>query len=186
MNRYQTVTGIVVNKKITKESDLFVSLLTPNNGKIVALAKGAKTIKSSRLSSLQLANTIKAQIYQKNNFNWLSETQTINSFLNSSTSLTQINLTFYFLEIVNSLIAENQQINEVFNISQNIIKSISKNDIISFINFEIKFISTLGFGIPQEIISAFNKKEYKKTQNLLRHYFENITEKKFESTKLFK
>ena len=99
MNRYQTVIGIVINKKTTKESDVFVSLLTTNNGKIVALAKGAKTIKSSRLGSLQLANTIKAQIYQKDNFNWLSETQTIDSFLTPSTSLTQINLIFYYIRI---------------------------------------------------------------------------------------
>ncbi|HAP38020.1 DNA repair protein RecO [Candidatus Shapirobacteria bacterium RIFOXYD1_FULL_38_32] len=186
MNRYQTVIGIVINKKTTKESDVFVSLLTTNNGKIVALAKGAKTIKSSRLGSLQLANTIKAQIYQKDNFNWLSETQTIDSFLTPSTSLTQINLIFYFLEIVNSLIAENQHIEGVFEISQNIIKSIYQNKVISFIKYEIKFIATLGFGVPKEITTAFSNKEYKKTQNLLRQYFENITEKKFESTKLFR
>ena len=108
MEKYQNTIGIVINKKTVKETDLLITLLTPKNGKIIALAKGAKNIKSSRLSCLQLGNTIKAQIYQKNDYLWLSESKTIISFLRQNKSLTQINLLFYFLEILNQLIAENQ------------------------------------------------------------------------------
>ena len=59
MDKYQSTVGIVINKKTIKETDLLVTLLTPKNGKIIALAKGAKNIKSSRLSSLQLGNIIR-------------------------------------------------------------------------------------------------------------------------------
>ena len=77
MERYQSTLGIVINKRTSKENDLLVTVLTPKSGKIVALAKGAKNIKSSRLGNLQLGNTIKIQLYQKNDFNWISETQNI-------------------------------------------------------------------------------------------------------------
>ena len=81
MDRYTSTVGIVINKKTSKESDLLITILTPKLGKIVALAKGAKNIKSSRLGNLQLGNTIKVQLYQKNDFTWISESQNLIPFM---------------------------------------------------------------------------------------------------------
>ena len=186
MDRYQSTIGIVINKKTVKEADLLVTLLTPRQGKIIALAKGAKNIKSSRLSSLQLGNTIKVQLYQKNDFLWLSEAQTVNPFLQSEKNLTQLNLLFYFLEILNRLIAENQQIENIYQISQEIIDAINQNQLNRYIKNEIIFIETLGFGVPNEINQYFQKKDYKTTQQLIKGFFESIIEKPLESNKLFK
>ena len=186
MERYQSTLGIVINKKTSKEADLVITLLTPKLGKIVALAKGAKNIKSSRLGNLQLGNTIKVQLYQKDNFYWLSESQNISPFLQTNKSLAQLNLLFYFLEIVNQLIAENQQIEKVFDISQNIINAINKNLLNSYIQNEINFLEVLGFGVPNEIKENFAKKDYKTSQKLIKRFFESIIEKPLESNKLFK
>lgn len=186
MERYQSTLGIVINKKTSKEADLVITLLTPKLGKIVALAKGAKNIKSSRLGNLQLGNTIKVQLYQKNNFNWLSESQNIIPFMQSDKNLAQLNLLFYFLEIVNQLIAENQHIEKVFDISQNIINAINKNLLNSYIQNEINFLEVLGFGVPNDIKENFVKKDYKTSQKLIKRFFESIIEKPLESNKLFK
>jgi len=185
MDKYQNTIGIVINKKTVKETDLLITLLTPKQGKIVALAKGAKNIKSSRLSSLQLGNTIKVQLYQKNDFLWLSEAKTITPFLQSEKNLTQINLLFYFLEILNRLIAENQHIDHIYQISQEIIDAINQNQLNRYIKNEIRFLETLGFGVPDEINQYFQKKDYKTTQQLIRRFFESIIEKPLESNKLF-
>jgi len=186
MDRYLSTLGIVINKKTSKEADLVITLLTPKIGKIVALAKGAKNIKSSRLGNLQLGNTIKVQLYQKNNFNWLSESQNIIPFMQTDKNLTQLNLLFYFLEIVNQLIAENQHIEKVFDISQNIINAINKNLLNSYIQNEINFLEVLGFGVPDDIKENFAKKDYKTSQKLIKRFFESIIEKPLESNKLFK
>jgi len=186
MDKYRNTIGIVINKKTIKETDLLITLLTPRNGKIVTLAKGAKNIKSSRLSSLQLGNTIKAQLYQKNDFLWLSEAKTITPFLQSEKNLTQINLLFYFLEILNRFIAENQQIENIYQISQEIIDAINQNQLNRYIKNEILFLEALGFGVPNEINLYFQKKDYKTTQQLIRGFFESIIEKPLESNKLFK
>ncbi len=185
MERYQSTLAIVINKKTSKESDLVITLLTPKIGKIVALAKGAKNIKSTRLSNLQLGNIIKVQLYQKDNFNWISESQNIFPFLQTNKSLTQLNLLFYFLEIVNQFIAENQQIENIFQISQNIISAINKNQFTLYIQSEIKFLEVLGFGVPSEIQTSFSQKDYKTTQKLIQRFFESIVEKPLESNKLF-
>jgi DNA repair protein RecO (recombination protein O) len=186
MDKYQNTIGIVINKKTIKETDLLITLLTPNNGKIIALAKGAKNIKSSRLSCLQLGNIVKAQLYKKNDYLWLSESQTITPFLQHDKNLTQINLLFYFLEILNRLIAENQQIEGIYQISQEIIDAINQNQLNRYIKNEILFLEKLGFGIPNEINQYFQKKDYKTTQQLIKGFFESIIEKPLESNKLFK
>jgi recombinational DNA repair protein (RecF pathway) len=150
------------------------------------LAKGAKNIKSTRLGNLQLGNTIKVQLYQKNNFNWISDSQNISPFLQTQKNLAQLNLLFYFLEIVNQLIAENQQIESIFQISQNIIMAINKNQVKQYIQNEINFLELLGFGLPPEIKQSFFKKDYKSSQKFIQRFFESITEKPLESNKLFR
>jgi len=186
MERYQSTLGIVINKRTSKEADLLITILTPKSGKIIALAKGAKNIKSSRLGNLQLGNTIKVQIYQKDSFNWISETKNIHPFLQTNKNLAQLNLLFYFLEIVNQLIAENQHIEGIFEVSQNIIESINKNLISKYIQNEIRFLELLGFGVPIEIKNNFIQKDYKTSQKLIKRFFESIIEKPLESNKLFK
>lgn len=186
MDRYKNTEAIVINHHHSKEQDLLVTFLTPYDGKIVALAKGVKNIKSSRLGSLQLGNIIKVHLYQKNDFLWVSESKSIDHFLQNDKNLTQLNLLFYFLEIANRLIAENQHIDDIYSISKNIIKSINNNQIYSYIKNEILFIKTLGFGLPEEIVTAFNQKKYRNCQQLIKQYFESIIEKPLESNKLFK
>lgn len=186
MDKYKTTECIVINHRNLKENDSLITLLTPRNGKIVALAKGVKNIKSRRLGSLQLGNIIKAHLYQKNDFLWISETETLNQFLQTKKNLAQLNLLFYFLEIINRFIAENQQIDNIYQISKNVIQSINYNQIIKYIKNEILFLETLGFGVPPEIKSNFLKGDYKKTQSLIKKFFESIIEKPLESNKLFK
>jgi DNA repair protein RecO len=186
MDRYHSTLGIVINKKTVKETDLLVTLLTPKDGKLIALAKGAKNIKSSRQSSLQLGNIVKTNLYYKNEYVWLSEAKTLEPFLQSDKSLAQINLLFYFLEILNRLIADNQQIEGIYQISKNIIDAINNNHVGLYIKNEILFLETLGFGVPDDIVSYFNKKDYRTTQQLIKRFFESIIEKPLESNKLFK
>lgn len=186
MDRYTSTVGIVINKKTSKESDLLITILTPKLGKIVALAKGAKNIKSSRLGNLQLGNTIKVQLYQKNDFTWISESQNLIPFMQTDKNLAQLNLLFYFLEIVNLFVAENQHIEKMFDISQNIITAINKNLISQYIQNEINFLEVLGFGVPHDIKENFANKDYKTSQKLIKRFFESIIEKPLESNKLFK
>jgi DNA repair protein RecO (recombination protein O) len=186
MPRYFSTTAIVINKKNVKESDLLVTLLTPSLGKIVAIAKGIKSIKSSRLGTIQLGNLIKAHLYQKNDFLWLSESQTIVSFLQTDKNLSQLNLLFYFLEIINHFIAENQNIEGVFDISCRLVDAINRNQVKTYIHNEILLLHTLGFGTSKEVTESFDQKNYRLCQKLLKSYFESIIEHPLQSNKLFR
>jgi len=185
MEHYQNTLAIVIKTIVVRESDILVTLLTPSLGKIVCLAKGAKNIKSSRLGSLQLGNIIKANLYQKNERLWLSESIAVSQFLRNSKNLTQLNLLFYFLEILNHFVAENQQINDVYQISEKLIKSINDNQLAHFIQNEIDFINTLGFGLPKVIKDNYQQKNYIHSQKLIKQFLESIIDRPLQSSKLF-
>lgn len=186
MEHFQNTLGIVIKTKTVKESDILVTLLTPRLGKIIALAKGAKNIKSSRLGSLQLGNIILAHLYMKKDFLWLSESTTLSQFLHTKKNLTQLNLLFYFLELLNYFVAENQQLTNIYQISEQVITAINHNQLALFIKYEIEFIRQLGFGLPENIEDSFQQKDYIKAQNLIKRHLESIIEKPLESNKLFK
>ncbi|HPD44939.1 MAG TPA: DNA repair protein RecO [Candidatus Woesebacteria bacterium] len=186
MSKYKTVQGIVINKKPTRDNDLIITLLTPNEGKIVCLAKGARSIKSHRLGHLQLGNILKVSIYQKGDFRWLTESQTLQAFLQTPKKLVQLNLLFLFLEFINQLVPENQINPGLYQICQKIIKAIDKNQFKSYINYEINLIQLLGFGTPPEIINAYQANELKTAQNLIKNFLESIIEKPVKSNQLFR
>lgn len=186
MEHFQNTIGIVIKTKTVKESDIIVTLLTPNLGKITALAKGAKNIKSRRLGSLQLGNIIRAHLYQKNDYLWLSESATLSPFLHTKKNLTQLNLLFYFLELLNYFIAENQQLTNIYQISENVISAINHNHLPLFIKYEIEFVRQLGFGLPQTIETSYHQKNYIHTQKLIKLHLESIIEKPLESNKSFR
>lgn len=186
MNRYRSSTGIIINLRNSGDADLFVTLLTAHSGKITALAKGVKTLKSHRLRSLQLGNIIKAQIYQKNDFQWLSEATTTSQFLHTKKNLTQLNLLFYFLEILNQFLAENQHIPGIYAESEAIIKSISGNNLTALIKHEINFMELLGFGVPDSIHTAYHRFDLVDCQKNIKNFLESILEKPLQSSRLFK
>jgi DNA repair protein RecO len=186
MDRYQNVLAIVIGKKTYRDQDLIVTLLTKDIGKIFAIAKGVKNIRSRRLGTLQLGNQVKISLYQKDQRYWVNESATIDSFLSEPKNLAQTNLLFYLLEIINCLVAENQQIEGVYQKTSLAIKAISQNRVPQFIQNEIELLRDFGFGIPPEIDRSFAAKDFKTTQRLIKVFTESIIEKPLESNKLFR
>lgn len=185
MTPFLNTLALVVNKKVTKEADLLVTLLTPRHGKITALAKNAQTITSSRLGCLQLGNIVKVHLYKKNDFFWLSQGQTITPFLKNSKNLSQINLLFYLLEIINQVIADRQHLDQVFETCSQIIQAINRNQAAAYLKNEIKLISLLGFGLPDSISLAFAQKNYPQTQKAIQIHLETILDHPLRSPRLF-
>ena len=186
MPSYSNTQGLVINKRTYQDNDLVITMLTQNLGKIVVKAVGAKNIKSSRLSTLQLGNIIRCSIYEKNGQYWLSESLTVSSFLTHRKSLTQHNLLFYFLELINQLVAENQDTPGMYKLSTNIVNAINNDNVKSYIGNEIALIKLLGFGIPPEIQQYYSQANYKSCQKYIKNFLESIIEKKLESNRLFR
>lgn len=185
MERNTNTHAIVIKKQRRGEGDLLLTLFTPKLGKINCLAKGVQSLKSRRLGHLEIGNIIKVSLYQKNNYWWLSESESQLSFLHHSQKLTQINLLFYFLEIANQLLPQNENQEEIYLILVKIIESISQDQFNLFIKYEILFLEALGYGIPPEIRENYGKQDYRNVQKLIKNYCESIIEKPLISNRLF-
>lgn len=180
MNRFQTTPGLVINRRSRLNCQL-VTLLTPQLGKIEVLLKHGR-----RWSKLQLGNIVKAQIYHKDGFFWLSEVETNSSFLTSTKSLSQLNLLFYFLEITNRLVASNQHTDYLYQLAIQAINAIQTNDFKSFILTEMSLLKILGFGLPSSITASFNNSQFQDCQKQLHRCFESLIEQPLESPRLFR
>lgn len=185
MSKFVTTTAVVINKHRQKEGDLLITIFTPNLGKINCIAKGAQSLKSRRLGHLEVGTIVKVSLYDKNSYYYLSESESISPFLHQSSTLIQINLLFYFLEIVNILIPFEQKQPELYDLMVKVIEAISQNHFSLFIKQEIIFLEKLGYGLPPEISVSFNNKDYKNTQMLIKKYCESIIERPLTSSKLF-
>ena len=185
MPRYLNTLAIIINHRQSLESDQIVTMLTPELGKLSVTAKGSSSIKSHRRGSLELGNIIKTQLYEKNDRYWLTDVVVVNHTLATAKSLTQLNLVFYFLEIINHFIAENQQIDNVFTILQLLLMSINDNNFHELVNQEINLLKVLGFGIPQVIIDTYQQKKLPECQKQIKQFLESIIEKPLNSSKLF-
>ncbi|MEK7527741.1 MAG: DNA repair protein RecO [Patescibacteria group bacterium] len=179
-----TTEAIVVNLQNRGEKDILVTLLTPNHGKIFVKAAGVKSIKSSRGANLQLGNIAKISLRQNNGIYWLSECLATDSFLFHKKKLIQLNLLFYFLEIVKNFTPENESSPKIFFLAKEIITNLSSDHLVPFISRQIDFLEALGFGIPDNIRQNLTLKKYHLVQKDLISYFENILEKPLQSKRL--
>jgi len=180
---YQKTVAIVINKRQYKETDLIITVLSQDLGKVSFIAKGANNSKSNRVSSLQLGNTISIQLYQKGDIYWLSETRTVKNFIKTSKNLNQLRLLFFYLELINQLIADHQLIDNVYQISLKAVYSIEKGSLKSFVDSQIDLLNLLGFGIPKPILTYQQNRSYLACQKLLIKHFESIIEKPISSIK---
>lgn len=154
-----------------------MTILSDHLGKISFIAKGANNSKSARVSSLQLGNIISVQLYQKNDIYWLSEVKTIKNFIKQSKNLNQTNFLFYFLELLNYTVADNQHIDQLFEISCHTIKSIEDKSLDKFIKNQIKLLDLFGFGVPSNIIDKLQHRQYIDCQKDIIKHVESIIEK---------
>lgn len=181
---YIKTKAIVINKKAYKENDVLVTALSQNLGKIFFIAKGASSHKSHRNATLQLGNLIQIDLYQKNDFYWLSDSKTIKNFIKTDKSLNQIKYAFYFLEIINQLVAQDQDTLNLFDKSIKIFEAIETKSFSKYVDYQIDFINMLGFGIPNEISKLQQQKKYPSCLEKLIDHIESIIQNPLQSSKI--
>jgi DNA repair protein RecO (recombination protein O) len=99
MSRTNSITGIILKKRIFMESDLFVTILCDDGNRVECLVKGANG-KSKRRSHLDLMNQIQGQVYQSKNYLYLQEVRTKKSFSTLKQNLEMIMRMQVIFEII--------------------------------------------------------------------------------------
>jgi DNA repair protein RecO (recombination protein O) len=98
--------GIVLKYTNLGEADKILTILTRNNGKIKAIAKGCRKPKSSLLSSSEVFVFSEFVLYKGNNFYHISQAVTRETFYNIRKDLLRLSYATYFTELAEAVSEE--------------------------------------------------------------------------------
>ena len=98
--------GIVLKYTNLGEADKILTILTRNNGKIKAIAKGCRKPKSSLLSSSEIFVFSEFVLYKGSNFYHISQAVTRETFYNIRKDLLRLSYATYFTELAESVSEE--------------------------------------------------------------------------------
>lgn len=140
--------GIVLRQINFNESDKILTIFSKENGKIQAIAKGARRPKSNLLSSTQTFTYGEYTFYKGRNFYHINQGDVIQSFYSIREDLNKLAYGTYLIELVDAGIVEEEANEKLF---QLLIKSLStlidmnKDFLKLVIAFELKYASFIGY-----------------------------------------
>jgi len=114
MRGFLKTDAFVIGQKELGEKDKIITLLTENNGKIKVFARGIRSVKSRRMGSLQTGNKIEASLSRKDDQFYLGEIELLQSYENIKKSLVLNAGLLSICELVNNLLAENEENMEAY------------------------------------------------------------------------
>ena len=120
--------GVVLKRSNFGETDKILTIFTKELGKIKALAKGVRKIKSHRAPHLELFNQVEIYVHHGQTFDLLTEAKTINNFSNLKSDLKLSGYLFYISEILDKILPENQPHEEVYISLLNCLRNLSDNE----------------------------------------------------------
>ena len=91
--------GIVLESKPLGEADLMVTLLTSNEGKLRAVARGARKTTSKLVGHLEPLNRVDMSVARGKEFQYVSQAQVLENFLPLKTGLSGVTRGLYMAEL---------------------------------------------------------------------------------------
>lgn len=145
--------GIIIKRMNFGEKDKILTLLTRSRGKIKTLAKGIRRVNSRRAGNVELFNFTQVHLAVGHTFNILTEAKLLETFPSLRTDLKKSSVAFYFSELADRFVPEEQENREIFGALLRSFRNLNHlGDIsIDFIqNFEREMLELTGFGQEKE------------------------------------
>jgi DNA repair protein RecO len=156
-------TEAVVLKTINyRDRSKIVTLYTQSHGKIKAVAKGVRDVKTRWGGVLQPMAYINAHIYYKENrgLQLISGAEYLTVFHDIYDNTDKMNIGFRLIELLDKTTAENHEIDGLFELltsTLNYLNDATKNFVNLLFNFEFRLAKLLGFGINLDILNSRNR-----------------------------
>ena len=141
------VKGLVLRTVDLKESDRLLTIYTEEQGIVTALAKGARSLKSRKMSSTQQFCYSSFILYGESDKYWVKEASLIESFFGIRNSIEGLALAAYIVEVLTDVGVEDKEV-DLLRLALNSLYAISsgKYDLNKVkAVFEMRAMSILGF-----------------------------------------
>ncbi len=168
--------GIVIKRRNYNEADRIITVFSKKSGKISIKASGVRRITSRRSPHIELLNYSVFSLHQGRNMPVLTEVESLENYSLLKKDLKRIGLAYHICELIDGLCAENQENPHIFDLLQNTLKKLSKEENLSDLiyKFEIELLILLGFHTPNSAALKIN------TQGII----ENILERKLKTRQI--
>ncbi len=145
--KFQTYTGIIINRRSVADNDRFLTIYTAELGKISVYARGIRSMKSKRGNSLDLFSQIKFQVIEKGEHKTLTHVELLNGHKDSKTELKHISRLFQIGELIDRLTAEEEPGIDIYQLLVTAFAHLSHFDTPEYLyRFKKKLLSHLGYG----------------------------------------
>lgn len=157
--RYLLTKALIIKKQASGENDWFLTLFSPELGKIQALSRSSRKILSHKGSRLDPLNLCTFQLYKKNDRYWVTECQTDDTFPNIKNDLEKSLLAFTVLELLLRTVQEDEDNRQLFALTVHALESLSREKNELFLEeFKIKLLKLAGSWPDLSICDGCQKK----------------------------
>lgn len=145
-SRYFSTTGIILRKQQSGEHDWFLTIFSPEYGKIQAISKASRKITSHKGSHLDPLNLCVFQFYQNGTRLLLTECRTERVHINLKSNLERSLIGLALSELIIKSVHPEQENPELFSIFINTLEQLEKAELspLQLAEFKIKLLKNAG------------------------------------------
>lgn len=138
--------GVVIKRRKFSEADKILTIFSADLGKITAISKGVRKIKSKMAGSLEPFNIVNFNLYHGQTFFTITGVQITESFENIAKNLQKTSKAFYLGELIDKFFEDEERAKTAYKIFVEALRYLDENDDDLVIRiFELKIIEEAGF-----------------------------------------
>lgn len=140
-------TGIVLQRRNLGEADRLVTLLTPDRGKVVLLAKGARKVTSRKAGHLELFTHVRVQVARARTWDIITQAETLHHYPHMRASLPRMAHAYYMAELLLHFAPEEQSDRPLFDLALETLAHLNSSDNLLVVSrwFEAHLLRVTGF-----------------------------------------
>jgi DNA repair protein RecO len=144
--QYHKLEGIIINRHTVGDADRYYTILTSDAGKISVFARGVRSVKSKRASSLDLFSHIKFELADKGRTKTLTHVELVNSFSSGKKELKNISRLFQMGELIDALVPEDDPQEIIYRLLLTALTHLTRFDTPEYLmRFKVRLLRELGF-----------------------------------------
>lgn len=138
--------GIIIKRSNFGEADRILTILTNRLGKIKAMAKGVRKIKSKMAGSLEPYMLVDLQLHEGKTFFIVTGASIIEEYKNIHSRIKKTAQAYFVGELIDKFLEEHQKADVIFEISQQVFSAIENDEKDLVISaYQLKIVEAAGF-----------------------------------------
>ena len=145
--RSQRVEAIVLKHADFGEADRMLTLFTREQGKLRALAKGARKPRSRKAGHIEPFSQVKLQLAKGRNFHIVSQAEAVSNHSALSEDLVRLGYASYVVELLDKFSVDEDENRTLYRLLRDTLKRLEDDDLaqVAVRYYEIRMLDLLGF-----------------------------------------